>query len=166
MGLIRPSMMAQRAAVAMCTVRASHNVAKEFHGQPTLQIDAFKKSHQLHRPISPHLFIYQPQLTWYMSMFHRITGVAVGGIFYGAFAWYAIAPFTSASVAATVATLPFIIKFLGKAAIAFPTVYHSLNGVRHLVWDTASALSLKGVYQGGYVVLIGTAVLGLGICLL
>ena len=31
------------------------------------------------RPVSPHLTIYQPQLTWYMSSFHRITGAAVGG---------------------------------------------------------------------------------------
>jgi succinate dehydrogenase (ubiquinone) cytochrome b560 subunit len=29
------------------------------------------------RPIAPHLSIYQPQLTWYMSAFHRFTGGAV-----------------------------------------------------------------------------------------
>lgn len=31
------------------------------------------------RPISPHLSIYQPQLTWYGSAAHRITGCAIGG---------------------------------------------------------------------------------------
>lgn len=31
------------------------------------------------RPVSPHLNIYQPQLTWYMSGAHRLTGVALGG---------------------------------------------------------------------------------------
>lgn len=31
------------------------------------------------RPVSPHLSIYQPQLTWYMSSAHRLTGVALGG---------------------------------------------------------------------------------------
>ena len=31
------------------------------------------------RPVSPHLTIYQPQITWYLSGAHRITGVAVGG---------------------------------------------------------------------------------------
>lgn len=30
-----------------------------------------------HRPIAPHLTIYQPQLTWYMSLFHRATGGAL-----------------------------------------------------------------------------------------
>lgn len=29
------------------------------------------------RPLSPHLTIYQPQITWYMSGFHRFTGGAV-----------------------------------------------------------------------------------------
>jgi succinate dehydrogenase (ubiquinone) cytochrome b560 subunit len=31
------------------------------------------------RPVSPHLTIYQPQITWYLSGLHRITGAAVGG---------------------------------------------------------------------------------------
>lgn len=34
------------------------------------------------RPISPHLSIYQPQLTWYGSAAHRITGCAIGGGMY------------------------------------------------------------------------------------
>jgi succinate dehydrogenase (ubiquinone) cytochrome b560 subunit len=29
------------------------------------------------RPSSPHLTIYQPQLTWVASMFHRVTGGAL-----------------------------------------------------------------------------------------
>lgn len=31
------------------------------------------------RPVSPHLQIYQPQITWYLSGLHRVTGVALGG---------------------------------------------------------------------------------------
>lgn len=46
---------------------------------PTLDIDPFKKSARLNRPTSPHLTIYQPQLTWYMSAFNRITAAAIGG---------------------------------------------------------------------------------------
>ena len=30
------------------------------------------------RPVSPHLEIYQPQITWYLSGIHRITGCALG----------------------------------------------------------------------------------------
>ncbi|CAJ0826446.1 10600_t:CDS:2 [Entrophospora sp. SA101] len=30
------------------------------------------------RPLSPHFTIYQPQLTWYMSLTHRVTGAGLG----------------------------------------------------------------------------------------
>ncbi|KAI8619143.1 hypothetical protein BC830DRAFT_1105501, partial [Chytriomyces sp. MP71] len=45
---------------------------------PTLELDAFKRSQAFKRPISPHLFIYQPQLTWGLSLFHRVTGGILG----------------------------------------------------------------------------------------
>lgn len=38
-----------------------------------------KKQVQLGRPISPHLQIYKPQLTWLISGAHRIVGVAMSG---------------------------------------------------------------------------------------
>ena len=44
---------------------------------PTLSIDGHARSQRLGRPISPHFTIYQPQLTWYMSIAHRITGAAL-----------------------------------------------------------------------------------------
>ena len=34
------------------------------------------------RPLSPHLTIYQPQLTWYMSSFHRLSLIFLGLGFY------------------------------------------------------------------------------------
>lgn len=40
-----------------------------------------QKNLRLNRPLSPHLTIYQPQLTTILSIFHRITGVAVTGYF-------------------------------------------------------------------------------------
>lgn len=36
------------------------------------------RQQRLVRPKSPHLTIYEPQMTWVMSGFHRITGCAVG----------------------------------------------------------------------------------------
>jgi succinate dehydrogenase (ubiquinone) cytochrome b560 subunit len=61
------------------TLLCSFSNTPENKSIPTLEIDAFKRSKEFNRPISPHLTIYQPQLTWYMSALHRITGVAVGG---------------------------------------------------------------------------------------
>ncbi|KAF8953788.1 cytochrome b subunit of succinate dehydrogenase, Sdh3p [Entomortierella lignicola] len=110
------------------------------------------------RPIAPHLTIYQPQLTWYMSMFHRATGGALAVGFYGGAIGYAVGPllglgFDAATITSAIATLPVAAKIAGKFIVAYPFTYHAFNGVRHLIWDTASALTLKGVYTTGYTVL-------------
>ena len=34
------------------------------------------------RPLSPHLNIYKPQLTWMLSGFHRISGCVMAGSMY------------------------------------------------------------------------------------
>ncbi|KAI8617409.1 hypothetical protein BC830DRAFT_1113680 [Chytriomyces sp. MP71] len=131
---------------------------------PTLELDAFKRSQAFKRPISPHLFIYQPQLTWGLSLFHRVTGGILGVALYGGALWYLVSPFTSAAAAAYVASFPWIVKFIAKSAIAFPMAYHTFNGFRHLLWDTASkySFSLPGVYATGYATLAATVVVGLG----
>ncbi|KAG0366959.1 hypothetical protein BC939DRAFT_452239 [Gamsiella multidivaricata] len=110
------------------------------------------------RPLAPHLTIYQPQLTWYMSLFHRATGGALAVGFYGGAIAYAVGPmvglgFDAATVTSAIATLPVAAKIAGKFVVAFPFTYHSFNGIRHLLWDTARGLTLKGVYATGYTVL-------------
>ncbi|CUS09077.1 unnamed protein product [Tuber aestivum] len=110
------------------------------------------------RPISPHLSIYQPQLTWYGSAANRITGSVLSVGAYGFFAAYAVAPafgwhFDSATIAAAFSGLPAAAKFGIKLAVALPFSYHSWNGIRHLLWDTGKALDIKDVYRTGYTVL-------------
>ncbi|KAH0606291.1 uncharacterized protein H6S33_003952 [Morchella sextelata] len=110
------------------------------------------------RPVSPHLTIYQPQLTWYLSALNRITGVALsGGIYVFALAYLAAPTFglhlESATIAAAFGSLPVAAKVGIKAAVALPFTFHSWNGIRHLLWDTGKALDIKGVYRTGYVVL-------------
>ncbi|ODQ54067.1 cytochrome b560 subunit of succinate dehydrogenase [Saitoella complicata NRRL Y-17804] len=110
------------------------------------------------RPNSPHLTIYQPQLTWYMSAAHRITGCAVsGGLYAFAFAYLA-SPYigldlSTTSLAASFGALAPVTKIAIKSVLAFPFTFHSWNGIRHLIWDTGSFLDLKGVYRTGYIVL-------------
>ena len=117
------------------------------------------------RPISPHLQIYQPQLTWYMSGGHRITGVVLAGGFYALTCGYAAAsifnvPFDSATLVSAFAALPVVLKVGVKAGLSYPFVYHVFNGIRHLIWDMGKELTLPGVYRTGYVVLAATGVLG------
>ncbi|KAI8981443.1 succinate dehydrogenase cytochrome b560 subunit [Pilobolus umbonatus] len=116
------------------------------------------------RPVSPHLTIYQPQITWYLSGAHRVTGAAIGGAFYLSALAYVAAPAAgiavdTASIINAVAAAPLAVKVVAKTTVAFPFVFHCLNGIRHLVWDAGKFLDIKDVYKTGYVVL-GSSVLG------
>lgn len=39
-----------------------------------------------------------------------------------------------------------------KGIIALPFVYHYVNGIRHLIWDTGKLLTMKAVYTSGYII--------------
>ncbi|KAH3659998.1 hypothetical protein OGAPHI_007203 [Ogataea philodendri] len=117
------------------------------------------------RPSSPHLQIYQPQLTWILSSFHRITGVGLAAGFYAVTCTFALSSLTglqfdTATLVSLVAGLPVAAKVALKAAASFPFAFHVANGFRHLVWDFGHELTIKGVYRTGYVVLGFTALIG------
>ena len=109
------------------------------------------------RPLSPHVSIYQPQLTWLMSIGHRVTGAGLAGLIY---AFGITASATSidltAKICELVSAVPLPLVLAGKFALAAPFMYHLLNGVRHLIWDTGKALTLRGVYTTGWIVNITT----------
>ncbi|KAJ6611140.1 SDHC, cytochrome b subunit of succinate dehydrogenase [Mycena sp. CBHHK59/15] len=126
---------------------------------PSASIDILNKQRLL-RPSSPHFTIYQPQLTWLASIANRATGGALSALLYGFSLAYLFAPgtFDSVHVVEFVAGLPDGVKYVGKALLAAPFAFHSLNGVRHLSWDMGKFMTIKGVYQTGYIVLAGTAI--------
>ncbi|EXJ91813.1 succinate dehydrogenase (ubiquinone) cytochrome b560 subunit [Capronia epimyces CBS 606.96] len=108
-----------------------------------------------HRPVSPHLAIYKPQVTWYLSALNRITGATLSGGIYVFGAAYLAAPLfgwhlESASLAASFATLPILAKVALKSLVALPFTFHSFNGLRHLVWDTGSSITNKQVIVTGW----------------
>lgn len=115
------------------------------------------------RPLSPHLSIYQPQLTWLMSIGHRVTGSGLAALVYAFGITAASGPTTTATNLTTaicelVSGLPLPLVLAGKFVLAGPFMYHLLNGVRHLIWDTGKALTLRGVYTTGWIVNIGTII--------
>ena len=92
----------------------------------------------LKRPLSPHLTIYQPQLTSLLSLTHRTTGIilcgvtvlgGIGGVFYST-------PFEQTMQALEATSFCGPVVFLGKLALAVPFAFHFCNGMRHLLWDT------------------------------
>lgn len=126
---------------------------------------------RLHRPVAPHLAIYKPQVTWYLSGLNRITGLLVSGAFYAFGGLYLIAPYAgfhmeSAVIAASFGAWPWIVKFAVKLGLALPFTFHSFNGIRHLVWDTASMITNKKVQQSGWFVVGLSVVSALGLAIM
>lgn len=112
---------------------------------------------RLNRPVSPHLTIYRPQITWYTSMMNRITGIALSGGLYLFGTAYLVAPtlgwhLESQALAAAFASWPVILQATTKFLVSMPFTFHCFNGVRHLVWDTASMITNKQVNQTGWLV--------------
>ncbi|KAF2468013.1 cytochrome b560 subunit of succinate dehydrogenase [Lindgomyces ingoldianus] len=119
---------------------------------------------RLRRPVSPHLTIYRPQITWYASSLNRITGVALSGTLYLFGIAYLAAPtlgwhLETPSLVAAVASWPVFVKVGAKLAVSFPFIFHSLNGVRHLVWDVGLGFKNVTVTQTGWAV-VGLSVVG------
>jgi succinate dehydrogenase / fumarate reductase, cytochrome b subunit len=113
----------------------------------------------VNRPLSPHLEVYKPQLTSMMSIFNRLTGLAlsVGTIF---FVWQLLA--AASGPASFVWFQGLAGSWIGLAALfgwTLSLVYHLLNGVRHLLWDIGWGLDLGTTYWSGQIVLIATVAL-------
>jgi succinate dehydrogenase (ubiquinone) cytochrome b560 subunit len=109
------------------------------------------------RPVSPHLGIYKPQITWLPSMFNRLTGAVLSGGLYLFGLAYLVAPLMgwhleSAVLAASFATWPIAAKVIAKMAIALPFTFHSFNGLRHLMWDFAKGITNQQVARTGWFV--------------
>ena len=82
------------------------------------------------------------------SSLNRITGCLLSGGFYVFGFSYLVAPLfgwhlESATMAAAFGSLPLAAKLLIKFPIAWSFTFHSWNGLRHLVWDTARGLGHK-----------------------
>ena len=123
------------------------------------------------RPVSPHLTIYKPQVTWIPSALNRITGVQLSGTMYLFGVAYLVAPtlgwhLDTHSIAAGFASLPFILQFGLKAIYALPFTFHSFNGLRHLMWDTGSGITNKQVIVTGWTVIGISVASALGLALI
>lgn len=113
------------------------------------------------RPLSPHLSIYRPQLTSVTSILTRITGNAmlVAALL---IVWWFLAAATSPEAYATAnAVITSLLGDLVMALSLWGLWYHTLAGIRHLIWDNAVGLDLPTAYTLGWTVVIGSVVLTL-----
>ena len=111
------------------------------------------------RPLSPHLSIYRPQLTSVSSILTRITGNAmiVAAML---IVWWFLAASTSEAYFAI--ANGFLTSWFGDLVLflsLWGLWYHTLAGIRHLIWDNAMMLELETAEKLGWFVVIGSAVL-------
>ncbi|XP_002019750.2 succinate dehydrogenase cytochrome b560 subunit, mitochondrial [Drosophila miranda] len=157
--LIRSPALRQGLKMAAVNRQASMKVVSV--GSTIKDETYFEKNARLGRELSPHLSIYQPQLTSILSVMHRGTGMALG---VGVWALGLGALISSHDIShyvtmveglqlsgATLTALKFI--------IAYPAGYHTANGIRHLFWDTGRFLKIKEVYSTGYAMVAASFVL-------
>ncbi|CAI4231178.1 unnamed protein product [Auanema sp. JU1783] len=115
-----------------------------------------QRQKSLGRPISPHLTVYKPQLTWMVSGAHRISGCIMAGTLIVGGVGFAVLPidFTTFVEFVRGLGLPCAVTAVFKFIIAFPIIFHTLNGIRFLGFDLAKGVDNIGqVYKSGYLVL-------------
>lgn len=111
------------------------------------------------RPLSPHLQVYKPQITSVMSILHRATGVvlAFGSLVLAA--WLVAAAGSAQAFATFNGLMGSLVGKLALFVFSACLVYHFLNGLRHLAWDTGRGYDIPKVYASGYAVLVLSVVL-------
>ena len=111
------------------------------------------------RPLSPHLQIYRPQLTSMTSILIRITGNALLVAALMIVWWF----FAAASGPEAFATANgFVTSWFGDLVLALSVLglwYHTLGGIRHLIWDEAVLMDVPTAEKLGIACLAGSVVL-------
>ncbi len=111
------------------------------------------------RPLSPHLQVYKPQLTSFISITHRGAGVflSLGAIVLSC--WLlsiALGP-ESYNMLQT-----HISNWYGQLlllAFVFSFYFHLSNGIRHLFWDMGKGFEICTAYKSGYTVIAASIIL-------
>ena len=111
------------------------------------------------RPLSPHLQIYRPQLTSVTSILTRITGNA---LILGALLvvwWFLAAAISPDHFAFADAVITSPLGDLVMLGSLWALWYHSLAGVRHLIWDQGYMLELANAERLGWGIIVGSVIM-------
>lgn len=119
-----------------------------------------------HRPKSPNIQIYRPQLTSVLSILNRITGMILSACGVVLVIWLMAA---AAGPGAYVVVQEAITSWPGQIvllAATFAFFLHLCGGIRHLVWDTVHGFELRTIYISGWTVVAASLALTLAAWLL
>jgi succinate dehydrogenase / fumarate reductase cytochrome b subunit len=88
------------------------------------------------RPLSPYVSVWRWHLTMFVSILHRVTGVALYAAALIAAGWAASLASGPQAFATYHGLLGSPLGKLVLIGLTFSAFYHLGNGVRHLVWDS------------------------------
>lgn len=115
------------------------------------------------RPLSPHLQVYRWPVTMLTSITHRATGIA-NSVGTALLAWWlvslAMGPEAYAAFAGFAGSPIGLLVLFGYT---WSLIYHMLNGVRHLIWDTGAGFDNKSAESSGVFVIVVSIALAIGI---
>ena len=114
-----------------------------------------------HRPLSPHLQIYKPEMTSLMSISHRFTGVILtSGILVTSLVLSTLL-WGRACYEHLYSYTQFLSVKLYLLILCYSFYYHLCNGIRHLCWDRGYGFDMKTVRLSGWLTLTVSLILTL-----
>lgn len=118
------------------------------------------------RPLSPHLQIYRWQYSNAFSILNRLTGLFLTAGTVLLVYWLAAAAQGPVSYASAVLLFSHPLAQIALFLWLLSYSFHTLNGVRHLVWDTGHGLERRAARISGWVVFVLSIALSILIWLL
>ena len=110
-------------------------------------------------PLSPHLQIYRWHISSLLSITHRISGVINLLALILIFFWVIALSLGENNYESF---LLIINSFFGKFILigfTWSMIFHSLSGIRHLIWDLGYGFEIKTANISGIIVIISSLVL-------
>ena len=105
------------------------------------------------RSLSPHLYAYKPQITSVVSIFHRITGSLLAIILLCTpICINLLGSFLSYNLIYSLFGIIFFISKIVFYLLLATVCFHSMNGIRHIMWDFGIGLDLSNLFITGCLV--------------
>lgn len=111
------------------------------------------------RPLSPHLSIHRPIPSMVFSILHRITGVGMIAAAVLIVWWFVAGAHSPAAFERADAVLTSWLGTLVLVGSLWALSYHTLSGIRHLIWDTGRGYDLVWINRSGWAVAGGSLLL-------
>ena len=140
----------------------SFSARREVSVFPDRRVGVNSAGAKVERPISPHVTIYSQPIPAISSITNRVSGILLSiGVTGAAVVALTVSCDLPSYIQSFQLSAPALVPVV-KAIVAWPLVYHTLAGVRHLVWDyTARGMDLSSVELSSKLLLASSVVLAI-----